>query len=326
MTVASDVIERARAVPIESEIARRGGLKLKRRGKELIGPCPVCGGDDRFGANITAQVFNCRRCGAKGNVIALVQHIDGCDFVTACSTLAGERPAKSNVIDLAKRPAKSNGMDNGTGHSSNGKDEQATVEPRKVRVAEYKYPDESGALLFASMRVEFQNADGSYVLKDGKRKKTFRQRRPDPEQPGKWIWNVNGVRIVPYRLPELLENSSAPVCIFEGEAKVDVAREWGLVATCNAGGAGKWTAEHAEFLRGREVAVIPDNDKPGADHAEMVARSLVGIAKEIHIVELPGLGPKEDILDRARKHRQYVPSAGRAIQAMGAAPGGAAGR
>jgi hypothetical protein len=97
-TAAADAwIEQARAVPIESEVARRGGLNLQRRGKELIGPCPRCGGDDRFAVNVIKQVFNCRGCGANGNVVALVQHIDGSDFIAAATTLAGERPqAKPN--------------------------------------------------------------------------------------------------------------------------------------------------------------------------------------------------------------------------------------
>jgi hypothetical protein len=90
--VASDAwIEQARAVPIEHEVARRGGLNLKRRGKELVGPCPRCGGDDRFAVNIVKQAFNCRGCGAKGNVIALVMHLDGADFIRAVATLTGEQ-------------------------------------------------------------------------------------------------------------------------------------------------------------------------------------------------------------------------------------------
>jgi hypothetical protein len=38
--------ERARAVRIEAEIERRG-IKL-RGGSERVGPCPKCGGEDRF--------------------------------------------------------------------------------------------------------------------------------------------------------------------------------------------------------------------------------------------------------------------------------------
>jgi phage/plasmid primase-like uncharacterized protein len=55
----------------------------------LIGPCPACGGHDRFGVNVKKQVWNCRNCRAGGDVIELVQHIDGCDFAAAIETLVG---------------------------------------------------------------------------------------------------------------------------------------------------------------------------------------------------------------------------------------------
>jgi hypothetical protein len=86
--IAAAYIERARGVRIEDEIARRG-IKLKRQGSELVGPCPVCGGRDRFGVSIRKQVFNCRGA-IGGDVIALVQHLDGCDFVSAITTLTGD--------------------------------------------------------------------------------------------------------------------------------------------------------------------------------------------------------------------------------------------
>ena len=77
---------------------------------------------------------------------------------------------------------------------------------------------------FAS-EFEYPNPNGNFVLtKDGKQKKTFRQRRPDPERPGLWIWNVDGVPILPYRLPELIEAmaNKRMITIVEGEAKVDL--------------------------------------------------------------------------------------------------------
>jgi CHC2 zinc finger len=220
-------VEQARSVPIEDELARRG-IKLARRGSELIGPCPRCGGDDRFGVNIVKQIFNCRGCGKGGDIIDLVQHLDGVDFTTACTKLAGDRSAKGN-----------------------GKDEPA-AEPKKVVAAKYRYEDEAGNLLFEVLRIEYQNAAGSFVLNDGKHKKTFRQRRPDPEQPSKWIWNLDGVRTVPYQLPQLLEavGNGYSVLIVEGEAKADLLWSWNAPATCCAGGAGKWTATHAEYLAG----------------------------------------------------------------------------
>jgi hypothetical protein len=44
------------------------------RGKiERAGPCPVCGGRDRFSVNVRKQVFNCRGCQIGGDVIKLTQ-------------------------------------------------------------------------------------------------------------------------------------------------------------------------------------------------------------------------------------------------------------
>jgi hypothetical protein len=154
----------------------------------------------------------------------------------------------------------------------------ANGQPRIV--AQHDYRDEAGALLFQVVRHE---------------PKDFRQRRP--KAGGGWEWSVKGVRVVPYRLAELLAAPTRPVVVVEGEKDADNLARIGVLATCNAGGAGKWTAEHAEFLRGRHAVVLPDNDEPGRNHATQVAQSLAGIAASVRIVELPGLPPKGDVSD-----------------------------
>jgi hypothetical protein len=86
-------IERARQADILS-LAERQGAKLKRTGvSEWAGPCPVCGGKDRFGVNITKQVWNCRGCSRGGDVIDLAQHAGGETFAEAVAALSGETPA-----------------------------------------------------------------------------------------------------------------------------------------------------------------------------------------------------------------------------------------
>jgi hypothetical protein len=84
----------ARLVPVEAVIARRG---FKLRGKiEQTGPCPRCGGTDRFSINTAKQVWNCRGCARGGDIIELVMHLDGVDFREACRSLIGEvKPARS---------------------------------------------------------------------------------------------------------------------------------------------------------------------------------------------------------------------------------------
>ena len=162
---------------------------------------PVCGGDDRFAINTAKGVWNCRQCGVGGDVIKLVQHLDGVDFIAACTTLTGEPPPKAN-----------------------GKDR--TAEAKKVVAAEFPYHDENGAVGVGGRthRVSRTPTALSSITKEGKRKKTFRQKRPDPDRPGAWIWNTEGVPVVPYRLPEVIEavGNEQTILIVEGEAKVDL--------------------------------------------------------------------------------------------------------
>jgi phage/plasmid primase-like uncharacterized protein len=94
----------ARAVLIEDEIARRG-LKLSGRGPERYGPCPKCGGRDRFAINSSKQIWNCRGCQRGGDVISLVQHLDGCTFGAALATLSRQHQTGCGIgINAAPEP------------------------------------------------------------------------------------------------------------------------------------------------------------------------------------------------------------------------------
>jgi putative DNA primase/helicase len=73
--------------------AQRLGAKLKRQGGgEYAGSCPACGGTDRFSVNVRKQIWNCRGCAKGGDVVDLVQHVEGVSFVAAVAFLTGEEP------------------------------------------------------------------------------------------------------------------------------------------------------------------------------------------------------------------------------------------
>lgn len=91
-----DWIAQARAVRIDDEIARRG-IKLNGRGPERCGPCPKCGGTDRFAINTNKQIWNCRGCQRGGDVISLVQHLDGSTFGAAVATLSRQDPTRCGI-------------------------------------------------------------------------------------------------------------------------------------------------------------------------------------------------------------------------------------
>ena len=77
-----------------ASIAERLGARLKRAGpSERAGPCPRCGGIDRFSINIKKQIWNCRGCGVGGDIIALVRHVTGLGYREALSVVGGaQRP------------------------------------------------------------------------------------------------------------------------------------------------------------------------------------------------------------------------------------------
>jgi hypothetical protein len=97
----------------------------------------------------------------------------------------------------------------------------------------------------------------------------------------------NGPKI-PYRLPDIVKSPHANIFIVEGEKDADRLAASGLVATTASEGASTpWAAELNQYFENRDVFVIPDADKAGADHAQDVAKNLHGIATTVKIVELP---------------------------------------
>jgi putative DNA primase/helicase len=158
--------------------------------------------------------------------------------------------------------------------------------PKGKKTAEYDYRDADGALVYQAVRFE-DEATGT---------KEFTQRRPNGS--GGWIYNMRGITRILYRLPELIQANDADfVFIVEGEKKVEALRGWGLVATCNVGGAGKWSRAYSERLKGRRVIILPDNDSAGWEHAAKVAEMTTPLACSVKIVTLPNLEPKGDVVD-----------------------------
>jgi hypothetical protein len=116
---------------------------------------------------------------------------------------------------------------------------------KKQIVDTYDYKDESGKVLFQSVRFF---------------PKGFSQRHSNGN--GGWDWKLDGVRRVPYRLPELIA-SDGKVFIPGGEKDVETLAKHGLTATTNAAGEGNWRKEFNQFFKGRDVVILEDNDEKG---------------------------------------------------------------
>lgn len=154
-------------------------------------------------------------------------------------------------------------------------------------VAEYDYTDEYGNRLYQVVR---------YQPKD------FKQRRPDGC--GGWTWR-KGERQVLYHLPEVLE---APIVfVVEGERDVETLREYGFVATTNAGGAkAPWEEQYTEALRSREVILIPDNDEAGYERVKRIASALVGNVMRLVYLEVEGAKDVTEWFSRGHSELELI--------------------
>lgn len=131
----------------------------------------------------------------------------------------------------------------------------------------YPYVDEEGRLLYENVRYYPKN---------------FRQRRYDVG--GQAVWNLEGVRRVPYRLPEIIDAKAKGTDIFlcEGEKDADALRELGFVATSFK----NWKEEFNQFIEGVHVVVVQDHDIPGVTQATEAAKILLKSAASVKILDM----------------------------------------
>jgi hypothetical protein len=149
--------------------------------------------------------------------------------------------------------------------------------PESRIVATYDYRDANGNMIFQTVRYE---------------PKDFSQRRPDGN--GGWIWNLDGIEPVLFRLPEIAKDirEGLPIFFCEGEKDVLALVEHGFAATCNPMGAKKWRDSYSETLCGADVIIIADKDQAGRGHAQLVASKIHSAAKFVRVIEPPDVNKK----------------------------------
>ena len=140
---------------------------------------------------------------------------------------------------------------------------------------EWQYQDEDRVTVFVKHR-----------LKVGDTGKTYRLYKVDTD--GKRYPTLGDARIVPYKLPELLDAKTAGRIIYlaEGEKAVDALMSLGVVASTAHSGAGHWPEAITEYFAGANVVILPDNDLSGWGYARKAAEAILPIAKALKVVDL----------------------------------------
>lgn len=137
----------------------------------------------------------------------------------------------------------------------------------------YQYNDENNQPLFRKVK----------ILPE---KKFFIQSFKNNE----WVKGLGDVKRVLYKLPELKDaiKNKKSVAIAEGEKDCDsVFNSYGVVCTCNVGGAGHWLDSYNNEFKGADVAIFYDNDEPGVERKDYLIKSLTGVAAKLAVIHVP---------------------------------------
>lgn len=247
-----DEKERVRSLhPLEQYLPARG-TELKKAGAELQGLCPFHRDKNpSLYVNPTKQLWTCRAGCGGGDLFAFVEKLDGLGFADAMEKLGANREEDYTTTPRRTSPPAPS---------------QPTQKP--TIAATYSYTDAKGNELFQALRLE---------------PKSFRQRRKGPD--GKWVWNLEGIEPVLYRLPDVLESSF--VWVVEGEKDAESIARFHMCATCNPMGAGKWKQQYTDALAGKVVILCGDNDEPGEKHMDAVEKALAPVAKCTKRIRVP---------------------------------------
>jgi CHC2 zinc finger len=105
--IADNVIAQLKADNPCDQVASQW-VRLRRRGKGFIGPCPICSKaqqsktDGRFEIK-DRDGWVCASCQDGGDVIALVMRVEGCDFKAAVERLGGAREVDQAEVEKRAR-------------------------------------------------------------------------------------------------------------------------------------------------------------------------------------------------------------------------------
>jgi hypothetical protein len=103
-----DVEEIKRHTDLLILIGRDTTLKrvASTKGGEYVGPCPFCGGEDRFNVwpNADPPHWWCRQCEKRGDAVDYIQQRDSVGFRAACQHLGDERLKLKSVTVVKSKP------------------------------------------------------------------------------------------------------------------------------------------------------------------------------------------------------------------------------
>ena len=250
-------------------ILQAAGLRPEQCNPKHKGPCPRCGGRDRFSPLkhfAESGGLWCRQCHhgesipKAGDGFAAVQWLRGCGFPEALDFVAvelGLRPGvRPRSAAASSKQSKPDRIFDSISAAAAGLHLAGGRQPDRV----WDYQDADGRECGAVLR---------WDLGDGRK-----EIRPLRFIGSGWVIGAMDEPRPLYRLRDLLAapDDGRPVFVVEGEKAADAAAALGLLTITSAGGSK--AAEKTDWrpVVGRRLVVIPDHDEPGEAYAAAVVK------------------------------------------------------
>lgn len=140
---------------------------------------------------------------------------------------------------------------------------------RRREVASYSYYDRDGNKVADKLK-----------YRSGDDKKDFKWKQSENN------WSMPKIPLL-YNWQNVKEANK--LYFVEGEKDVDTLTCLNLPAVSVPDGAKSWQKEHADFFTGKDVVIIPDNDKAGEELANNCINDIIELAKSVKVVNLANI-------------------------------------
>ncbi|MER5809872.1 DUF927 domain-containing protein [Streptomyces sp. NPDC002033] len=236
-------------------------------------------------------VFECKGGCDRADVIAAL----GLKWADLYDGLSPEAQAKTGAraTSLPRRRTAPEAATEPAQARTPGKD---VAKARKATQARLKKALAGHTHTFAETTHTYTDVDGGILARvhrhkctdvacpDKKKGRRFATSYPDGKNPypGRKLGDWLGLYNLPLVAAAIKDGRT--IHVTEGEGDADAVIAAGGVGTSHSNGAGSWSNQHTEQLRGAHVVVVADNDLVGYRHAAQVAAELDGVAASVRVV------------------------------------------
>lgn len=260
------------------------------------GPCPACGGKDRFrwDDNGGPGAFFCNQCGGKdragggGNGLDLLMRVTGWDFKEAVKNVERHLGIEKGSPTPRKTPVKKTSKPSKPARIPERPPADVIPPALDGASASWAYRDADGEILFYIQRVDLPRGGKLFVHRtwiDGD------WHRPSKKDPFTSDWPAPRPL---YRLDQLALKPWDDVVIVEGEKTADAAArllpDYPVLSWPN--GSNAIDKVDWQPLAGRFVHLWPDNDEPGFKAMNKIAKRLHALGCNVKIITPPAHMPK----------------------------------